>query len=63
MAPHKEMSIAEAHQWIRNALLLVAVVLPQSTDGLEQDFFDETRPVDFKESKKMDEARLQEYDK
>jgi len=52
MAPQKDMSIAEAQQWIRNALLRVAVVLPQSTDDLDQDFFDETRPVDFKETKK-----------
>lgn len=51
MAPQKKLSVAEAQQWILNAIAHLEE-LPQDPKELTQEFFDETRPVDFKEPKK-----------
>jgi hypothetical protein len=50
MAPQKKISVAEAHQWIKNAIAQCTLEATESEE-LTQDFFDETRPVDFKEPK------------
>tara|TARA_B110000967_G_scaffold171924_1_gene182686 strand:- start:89 stop:979 length:891 start_codon:yes stop_codon:yes gene_type:complete len=54
MAYHTRTSIAETQQWIRNAVHRIAP--HRSPDDLDQDFFDETRPVDFKEPTPPDEC-------
>jgi len=51
MAPQKKLSVAEAQQWVLNAIAHLEQ-LPEDPKELTQEFFDETRPVDFKEPKK-----------
>lgn len=51
MAPQKKLSVAEAQQWVLNAIAHLEE-LPEDPKELTQAFFDETRPVDFKEPKK-----------
>jgi hypothetical protein len=51
MAPQKKVSVAEAHQWIKNAIAQCTLETVDSGEELTADFFEETRPVDFKEPK------------
>ena len=51
MAPQKKVSVAEAHQWIKNAIAQCTLDTLESGEELTADFFEETRPVDFKEPK------------
>lgn len=51
MAPQKKLTVAEAQQWVLNAISHLEE-LPGDLRELTQEFFDETRPVDFKEPKK-----------
>ena len=51
MAPQKKITIAEAQQWIKDAIAHLEA-LPENAEELTQEFFDETRPVDFKEPKR-----------
>jgi len=52
MAPQKKITVAEAHQWIKNAISHLET-LPETTEDLSDDFFGETRPIGFKEPKKV----------
>jgi len=51
MAPQKKVSVAEAHQWIKNAIAHCSLETLESDEELTEAFFEETRPVDFKEPK------------
>jgi len=58
MAPQKKVSVAEAHQWIQNAISHCQEQLDEGGPGCEssiavdEEFLEATRPVDFKETKK-----------
>ena len=52
MAPQKKITLAEAHEWIKNAISACTLEALESTDDLTQEFLDETRPMDFQEPKK-----------
>jgi len=51
MAPQKKVSVAEAHQWIKNAISQCTLDTLESGEELTDAFFEETRPVDFQEPK------------
>ena len=51
MAPQKKVSVAEAHQWIKNAISQCTLETLESGEELTDAFFEDTRPVDFKEPK------------
>ena len=58
MAPQKKVSVAEAHQWIKNAISHCQEQLDdaggpgcESSIVVDDDFLEATRPVDFKEPK------------
>ena len=55
MAPQKKITIAEAHQWIKNVVIeLEGAQHPIIDDEvLTEDFFNQTRPIGFKEPKKV----------
>lgn len=60
MAPQKKITIAEAHEWIKNAISACTLEALESTEDLTQEFLDETRPVDFEEPKKPKKTKTSE---